>query len=100
MTLLDDAFIVILAAFTRRNLSTVCLLFQVEVGEGEEAVLECGVQGLASIHMVWNIFHLVVEQISCNILSLESCFLPQCNSNWFKLFRCTNLIILRVSKAI
>ena len=25
---------------------------QVEVGEGEEAVLECGVQGLASIHMV------------------------------------------------
>ena len=31
------------------------LLLQVEVGEGEEAVLECGVQGLASIHMVCNI---------------------------------------------
>ena len=29
---------------------------QVEVGEGEEAVLECGVQGLASIHMVIIIF--------------------------------------------
>ena len=35
--------------------ASVLVLLQVEVGEGEEAVLECGVQGLASIHMVWNI---------------------------------------------
>ena len=40
------------------------LLFQVEVGEGEEAVLECGVKGLASIHMVCKIALHVIHKIS------------------------------------
>ena len=35
---------------------------QVEVGEGEEAVLECGVQGLASIHMVIKIYLKILKR--------------------------------------
>ena len=47
---------------------------QVEVGEGEEAVLECGVQGLASIHMVCILP--VCIYLSSLSVCLFFCFLP------------------------
>ena len=49
---------------------------QVEVGEGEEAVLECGVQGLASIHMVGSIsqyfFYISIQGLMVIIVFLKS----------------------------
>ena len=44
------------------------------MGEGEEAVLECGVQGLASIHMVRIL--LVCIYLSSLSVCLFFCFLP------------------------